>query len=644
LREETDKLRDGLQGNIVEMSLFWGTKEDQFVSRDEITALIVKEIYLIAFPELVFDAIISRLLAKGTLEKNENGLYALRDSRRVEIEKHTEQNQRRIDIINTTFIQRLEHYHGVGLLQTQKDESLARFYSFLASIIMERSELVARIIAGKTVEVLPTDLPIQTLGEILARIGDKKLRDSTKDAIESLFKEGSEDFSSFLFSLAQNLTCINILNLDPECQALEREAFANKVLFLDTNVLIALLCPTHFMHKVVEQLIMLSQSLGAKCVVTTKTYEEYLVQLEEANYTYAKWTAPYRYFETVDDDFLSSFWIEKKSNASQNWKGYYYRMKQIKSVLKKLNIEYSTESFENVRKDPNFDIVKEAVRECYRSMKGRNKSAKVCEHDALHMLLMRTMRKRDESAFLGPNQWFITSDESLLCVDNRINMLANSDKIPSSMLSDLWLEMITPFLPTVRREKEAYEAFSILVKRQFATIPFALEADTFLEIQGSWMKYDWLETKDIVRIQNEEWVKRYIKRVRDAKRDGARTSKVEELATVFATKMETELKRARALRKTLENKHFKVIEVYPGGAQDVLGIPRKQQGLERLRTGLEKAGVRGLNNRMSDHELDAVTCALVGKLFFEGKSVTYGTSEQAIVMPKGEKLRSRAPF
>jgi predicted nuclease with RNAse H fold len=91
------------------------------------------------------------------------------------------------------------------------------------------------------------------------------------------------------------------------------------------------------------------------------------------------------------------------------------------------------------------------------------------------------------------------------------------------------------------------------------------------------------------------------------------------------------------LRRILENKHFRVIEVYPGGAQDILGIPRKQQGLNKLKAGLEKAGIRGLNNRMSDHELDAVTCALVGKLLLEGKSVTYGTPEQAIVMPKGEK-------
>jgi predicted nuclease with RNAse H fold len=94
--------------------------------------------------------------------------------------------------------------------------------------------------------------------------------------------------------------------------------------------------------------------------------------------------------------------------------------------------------------------------------------------------------------------------------------------------------------------------------------------------------------------------------------------------------------RGISLRRTLEDKHFRVIEVYPGGAQDILGIPRKQQGLEKLRAGLEKAGVRGLDSRMSDHELDAVTCALVGKLFLEGKSVTYGTPEHAIVMPRNK--------
>jgi predicted nuclease with RNAse H fold len=88
------------------------------------------------------------------------------------------------------------------------------------------------------------------------------------------------------------------------------------------------------------------------------------------------------------------------------------------------------------------------------------------------------------------------------------------------------------------------------------------------------------------------------------------------------------------LRGIFEGLGYTVIEAYPGGAQDILGIPRKHQGLEKLRVGLEKLGIEGLNSQMSDHELDAATCAYTGKLFLDGKSITYGAANQGIVMPK----------
>ena len=55
--------------------------------------------------------------------------------------------------------------------------------------------------------------------------------------------------------------------------------------------------------------------------------------------------------------------------------------------------------------------------------------------------------------------------------------------------------------------------------------------------------------------------------------------------------------------------------------------------------GLKELGINGLSSQMSDHELDAVTCAYVGKLFLEGKTVTYGAADQGIAMPKGKKLQ-----
>jgi hypothetical protein len=87
------------------------------------------------------------------------------------------------------------------------------------------------------------------------------------------------------------------------------------------------------------------------------------------------------------------------------------------------------------------------------------------------------------------------------------------------------------------------------------------------------------------------------------------------------------------LKEILESRHFNVIEVYPGGAQDILGIPRKQQGLDKLRGGLKKLQIKGIANAMSADELDAITCAYVGKLYLEGKTLTYGTFDQTIIMP-----------
>ncbi len=94
-------------------------------------------------------------------------------------------------------------------------------------------------------------------------------------------------------------------------------------------------------------------------------------------------------------------------------------------------------------------------------------------------------------------------------------------------------------------------------------------------------------------------------------------------------------KRGIRIKKKLESKGFKVIEVFPGGAQDVLGIPRKTKGKEKLLAGLMSLGLRGLRKDMSDHELDAVTAAFVGKLFLEGKYEALGDpSEGLIIMPK----------
>ncbi|MGH7274392.1 MAG: DUF429 domain-containing protein, partial [Nitrospiria bacterium] len=94
------------------------------------------------------------------------------------------------------------------------------------------------------------------------------------------------------------------------------------------------------------------------------------------------------------------------------------------------------------------------------------------------------------------------------------------------------------------------------------------------------------------------------------------------------------------LKELLTQRGDEVMEIYPGAAQDIWKIVRKQGGLSKLRKGLEKLGLKGLVKNMNGDELDAVTGALVGRLYLKGQAEVLGnSSEGAIVIPKPIKVR-----
>lgn len=93
--------------------------------------------------------------------------------------------------------------------------------------------------------------------------------------------------------------------------------------------------------------------------------------------------------------------------------------------------------------------------------------------------------------------------------------------------------------------------------------------------------------------------------------------------------------RGISLHRKWKRRGLRAIEIYPGAAQDVWKIPRKQKGLWRLRRGLEKQGLKGLDKEMNGDVLDAVSGALVGRLYLEGKARLLGDLRcGAIAIPK----------
>src|SRR5438876_3540430 len=85
--------------------------------------------------------------------------------------------------------------------------------------------------------------------------------------------------------------------------------------------------------------------------------------------------------------------------------------------------------------------------------------------------------------------------------------------------------------------------------------------------------------------------------------------------------------RGMRLKSILEKEGNDVIETYPGAAQDLLKIPRKQVSLKKLSMSLRGFGFK-LREGMDGDELDAVTCALVGKFYLENNFLALGSEEE----------------
>jgi len=97
-------------------------------------------------------------------------------------------------------------------------------------------------------------------------------------------------------------------------------------------------------------------------------------------------------------------------------------------------------------------------------------------------------------------------------------------------------------------------------------------------------------------------------------------------------------RRGMKLKVLLEEQGVRTVEMYPGASQDIWGIARKKQGLERLRSGLAGLGIEGLRDEMGDHELDAISGAYTGYLFLFGQVEILGDFESgAIIIPKVEE-------
>jgi uncharacterized protein YprB with RNaseH-like and TPR domain/predicted nuclease with RNAse H fold len=97
-------------------------------------------------------------------------------------------------------------------------------------------------------------------------------------------------------------------------------------------------------------------------------------------------------------------------------------------------------------------------------------------------------------------------------------------------------------------------------------------------------------------------------------------------------------KRGIRIKTSLMRKRLHVIECYPGAAQDILRITRKKVSVTELLEGLKNFGIHIRKNdgtKVTHHELDAVTSAIVGYFYLTGMYEALGDKKESkIIIPR----------
>jgi predicted nuclease with RNAse H fold len=95
------------------------------------------------------------------------------------------------------------------------------------------------------------------------------------------------------------------------------------------------------------------------------------------------------------------------------------------------------------------------------------------------------------------------------------------------------------------------------------------------------------------------------------------------------------------LRREMELRGLEVVESFPGAIQDILGMPRKQDGLLLLARALRnhEIDLGRPDSELTGDELDAVTLALVGLFYTRKQYRAIGDSSEGLMILPDRRRR-----
>jgi hypothetical protein len=517
LNRNTENIRDELHSYLAEVALL---DLPNGATPAEIKSAIEKAFGFSDFPSLIVHSALTTL-GKRLRTSGYPLRYFISEERRKELAGKLQDQKMLKDYFVARFLAKIETDYG-EISQSASDEIVKCTFAFLTTMFGNLSISLSRLISESPDQVKDV-AELLGVNEMLEKcfesIENKTLMKDAIQTIKTVLIDYDEKTSLFLYSLAQSYVLLKILNIDPQCQALQKELILSDMcVYLDTNIVINLLCEEALpmIHESCVRLVNIMHSLGIRCAISSRTTKEVERHLESSDKEYQNIGGVpdhrrEKLLKYAGDEILREYWSKMRTYPGLKWTVFIGRLRNFSAILKRrYSIEIDNKTYDHIYSDPRFDELAKLIQEA-----DPDKSPELVEHDCFTMTLIDHLRQETKGGEILPKRWFLTRDKSLTVVEKLRIMLEK--KRPTSAYIDVWLQMISPLLSPKIATEQASEIFSRCLSSDLVPSFPRISPVLLTKLIGPCLDHTDLDMKEIQELIGDSYLREHFQEMGEKK-------------------------------------------------------------------------------------------------------------------------------
>lgn len=475
--------------SIVERILFFTAQE--YLSTHEIQKSFV-EITGYTIPQNHFEDSLERLIKSGCVSQHyDEDLFSIVQKRRNEIEI----SEKAILHKQQLLIDKLFKHSP-----EKKSLYIEPFWFTVSNIFSNLGDYSAKIVAGK-IDKEQILYPVLNKSIEECKKNFEINFDFFKQKIIEFFSELNDpDYNETKCVLAQNYFIAKSIGINPNSENFSKDIFKNQIIYLDTNVLLAVISKHNRKHNNAIATLKALKKLDIQICITKETIIEYETWVKKEFERIRKTTSqiPKKTKSKIESPIYQDYYhlfLEKDEKEETfdlediltELEQYYFGYEEVlKQHISEDKLKYIDDAwFETAEKEPNYESTFKLVKEKYREVSVREKGDGAAVHDAKVLLWIEKVSRET-----GIKHLFLTTDTSLPLI--QLGEIENS----SNIVLEAILQWLIP-LTNGHKDEEVDKTISEFLKQRIVPKEFIFEIKDFLIFDQLHMECQELPAEDV---------------------------------------------------------------------------------------------------------------------------------------------------